>query len=171
MSPVQIGRDPTPWRSLGEILAGSLTARARGAFASEFALLDRENGEIGRLEIFGPSGAELGAGGVEARIEHVPPARYRMLSSGAEILTSTGSATSPEIRCLGRPYTARLSLLRNRAEAGPAGDEEVVRIAGGLTNRKYAVYFETGEEGSLPVALFLLYRIVALRREAYRAGP
>ena len=170
MSPVQIGPDPTPWRSLGSTLAGSLTARARGAFASEFALLDRKNGEIGHLEILGPAGAELGVGEVEARVERVPPARYRMLSNGAEILTSTGGATSPEIRCLGRPYTARLSLLRNRARAGPAGDEGVVRIAGGLTNRKYAVYFETGEEGSLPVALFLLYRIVALRREAYRAG-
>jgi hypothetical protein len=32
------------------------------------------------------------------------------------------------------------------------------------------VFFETDDEGSLPVALFLLYRLVALRREAYRAG-
>ena len=170
MSPVQIDPDPTPWRSLGEILSGSLTARARGPFASGFALLDRENTEIGSLEIHGPTGAELGAKYVEARVARVSPSRYGMLSGGAEILTSTGNATSPEIRCLGRPYKARLSLLRNRAVAGPAGDAEIARITGGLTNRKYKVLFETDDEGSLPVALFLLYRLVALRREAYRAG-
>ena len=161
MSPVQIDPDPTPWRSLGEILSGSLTARARGPFASSFALLDRENTEIGSLEINGPTGAELGAKDVEARVARVSPSRYGMLSGGAEILTSTGNATSPEIRCLGRPY---------RAVAGLVGDGEIARITGGLTNRKYKVLFETDDEGSLPVALFLLYRLVALRREAYRAG-
>ncbi len=170
MSPVQIDPDPTPWRSLGEILSGSLTARARGPFASSFALLDRENTEIGRLEIHGPTGAELGAGVVEARVARASPSRYEMLSGGAEILTSTGNATSPEIRCLGRPYKARLFLLRNRAGASPAGGGEAARITGGLTNRKYKVLFEKDDEGSLPVALFLLYRLVALRREAYRAG-
>lgn len=168
MSPVQIDPDPTPWRSLAEILSGSLTAR--GPLASGFALLDRENTEIARLEIHGPTGAELEAKGVEARIERVTPSRYEMLSGGAEILTSTGDATSPEIRCLGRPYEARLFLLRNRAGAGPAGEGETARITGGLTNRKYEVRFETDDEGSLPVALFLLYRLVALRREAYRTG-
>jgi hypothetical protein len=93
-----------------------------------------------------------------------------MLSHDAQILTSTGNTTSPEITYLHRPYTAKLSLLRNSAEAGPAQDGATIRINGGLTNRNYEVIFEAGDEGSLPVALFLLYRIVAIRREAYRAG-
>jgi hypothetical protein len=94
-----------------------------------------------------------------------------MLSGDAEILTSTGAATSPEIRCLGVPYNTTLTLLRNRAEAGPAIAQATVRIKGGLTNRSYEVFFEAGKSSSLPVALFLLYRLVTLRREAYRAGP
>jgi hypothetical protein len=93
-----------------------------------------------------------------------------MLSRGAEILTSTGDTSSPEITCLGRSYRTGLSLLRNKAEAGPAGDNTTIRINGGLTNRNYEVIFEAGDESSLPVALFLLYRTVALRREAYRAA-
>ena len=163
--------DPTPWRRLGERLSGYFTARARGLLTSDFALLDREGGEVGRLQIHGPTGAELRATGLEARIERITPTRHRMLSGGAEILTSTVVATTPEIRCLDRPYRARLSLLRNSAEAGPAKERATVRIKGGLTNRNYEIYFETGEASPLPVGLFLLYRIVTLRRDAYRAGP
>ena len=168
MSPRQ--KAPDSWRKLGEALAGHLTARARGFLASEFILLDSENREIGRLKIHGPAGAVLEIGNVDARIEHSAPARYTMLSSGAEILTSTGSATSPVIMSLDDPYVTSLSLLRNTAEAGPSEHNVKIRIRGGLTNRNYAVLFEPGDEGSLPVALFLLYRLVALRREAYRTG-
>ena len=162
--------DPTPWRRLGETLSGYFTARARGLLASDFALLDREGGEVGRLEIHGPTGAELRATGLEAQIERITLTRHRMLSGGAEILTSTVVATTPEIRCLGVPYQTILSLLRNAAEASPAKEEATVRIKGGLTNRNYEIHFETGEASPLPVALFLLYRIVTLRRDAYRAG-
>jgi hypothetical protein len=168
MSPRQ--KAPDPWRQLAEALAGRFTARARGLLASEFVLLDRENREIGRLKIHGPAGAALQVGDVEARIERVAPAHYTMLSSGAEILTSTGSATSPGITSLDDPYKTSLSLLRNMAEAGPAERNATIRIKGGLTNRNYEVLFDPGDEGSLPVALFLLYRLVALRREAYRTG-
>ena len=168
MSPMQ--KDSEPWRKLGEALAGRFTARARGLLASEFVLLNRENREIGRLKIHGPAGAALEAGDVEARIEHAAPARYTMLSSGAEILTSTGSATSPVITSLDDPYSSTLSLLRNTAEADPSEHNTKIRIKGGLTNRNYEVLFDPGDEGSLPVALFLLYRLVALRREAYRTG-
>jgi hypothetical protein len=168
MSPMQ--RDPEPWRKLGETLAGHFTARARGLLASEFVLLDREGAEIGRLEIHGIAGAELKAGDVEARIERVVRSSYRMRAHDNEFLTSTGDATSPEITYLNHPYKARLSLLRNTAEAGPAEHNATIRIKGGLTNRNYEASFELGDENSLPVALFLLYRLVALRREAYRAG-
>jgi hypothetical protein len=168
MSPMQ--RDPEPWRKLGEALAGRLTARARGLLASEFVLLGKEGAQIGRLEIHGPAGADLRAGGVEAHIERVGRSSYTMLSSGAEILTSTGDATSPGITALNHPYAAKLSLLRNTAEAGPSEHTTTIRIEGGLTNRNYEASFEPGEETSLPVALFLLYRLVSLRREAYRTG-
>ncbi len=171
MSPVQRDPDPTPWRRLGESLSGYLSARGRGLLASDFALLDREGDEVGRLEIHGPQGAELSATGLEAQIERITPTRHRMLSSGAEILTSTGVTTAPEIRCLEATYQTTLSLLRNTAEARPAKEQATVRIKGGLTNRHYEVFFETDRAGPLPVALFLLYRIVTLRRGAYRTGP
>jgi hypothetical protein len=172
MSPVQRDQDPTPWGRLGEGLSGYFAARARGLLASDFVLLDKDNDEFGHLEIQGPQGAETrSTGGLEARIERVAPTRHRMLSGDAELLTSTGAATSPEISCLGVPYHTTLTLLRNRAEAGPAIAQATVLIKGGLTNRDYEVFFEAGKSSSLPVALFLLYRLVTLRREAYRAGP
>jgi hypothetical protein len=170
MSPMQKDPAPEPWRKLSETLAGHLMVCARGLLASEFILLDRENMEIGDLEIHGLRGAELKAGDAQARIERLSPSRYRMLSSGAEILTSAGDATSPEITYLNHPYEASLSLLCNKAEAGRPGHNATIRIKGGLTNRNYEAFFEPGDEGSLPVAFFLLYRLVSLRREAYRAG-
>ena len=169
MSTVQ--EDPTlaPWRRLGERLAGSFAARARGLLASEYTIQGREREEIGRLSIHGAEGAELEAGDLEARIEHSAPTRYTMLSGGATILAARpmGALNTPEIRCLDRLYGGRLSLLRNTAEAGPAGDEATIRITGGLTNRNYEATFDPGDEGSLPVAFFLLYLTVALRRKAY----
>ena len=168
MGPTQ--SDPDPWRNLGEILAGRFTARARGLLASGFTLLDGEGAQIGSLEIHGPAGADLEAGGAEARIERVGRAAFKMLSSGTEILTSTGKTTSPEITYLDRPYETSLSLLRNAAEAGPADDSTTIRIRGSLTNRTYEASFDPGDEGSLPVTFFLLYRLVALRREVYRTA-
>lgn len=170
MSPMQ--EDPTlaPWRRLGETLAGSFAARARGLLASDFAILDRKGDEVGRLLIHGPEGAELEAGGLESRIERVARSRYTMLSGGTEILTAGPASGTLEIRCLGRRYDASVSLLRNTAEA-VTGGEVAVRITGGLTNRRYEAAFDVDDEGSLPAAFFLLYRTVALRREAYRAGP
>jgi len=164
-------QDPAlaPWRRLGETLAGSFAARARGLLASDFAIQGRGGEEIGRLEIYGPEGAELEAGDLEARIERCAPTGYAMLAGGAKILSAgpVGSLNTPEIRCSGRLYQGRLSLLRNTAEASLSGDEATVRITGGLTNRNYEAVFDPGDEGSLPVAFFLLYLAVALRREAY----
>ena len=169
MDPMQ--EDPTlaPWRRLGETLEGSFAARARGLLASDFSILDREGGEIGRLKIYGAEGAELEAGDLEARIERSAFAGYTMLAGGTEILAAEpgGALNRPEIRCLDGLYKGRLSLLRNTAEAGPAREGVTVRITGGLTNRNYEAVYDAGNEGSLPVALFLLYLTVALRREAY----
>jgi hypothetical protein len=158
-----------PWRRLGETLEGSFAARARGFLASEFVILDREGEEIGRLEIHGAEGAELEAGDLGARIERSALSGYTMLAGGPKILTAepVGVLNTPEIRCLDRLYKGRLFLLRNTAEAGPAGERATVRITGGLTNRKYDAVFDTANPGSLPVAFFLLYLTVALRRKAY----
>jgi hypothetical protein len=168
MSPMQ--RDPEPWRHLGETLAGHLTARARGLLASEFVLLDREDAQIGKLDIHGPAGADITAGDVEARIERGGQSGYAMLSSGEEILTSTGDPTSPGITSHNHPYKTSLSLLRNKAEAGPAEHTTTVRVNGGLTNRNYEASFEPSDENSLPIALFLLYHLISQRREAYVTG-
>jgi len=169
MSPMQ--EDPTlaPWKRLGKTLAGSFAARARGLLATDFAIFGREGEEIGRLRIDGTEGAELEAGDLKARIERSEHTGYTMLSNGATILAAepAGALITPEIRCVGRPYKGRLSLLRNTAEAGPAGDEATARITGGLTNRNYEAVFDAGNEGSLPVAFFLLFLTVTLRRRAY----
>lgn len=169
MSLVRRDYDPA-WRRLGEALSGYFAARTRGLLASDFVLLDREGVEFGHLEIHGLGGAELGAKGLEARIERIAPSSHRMLFGDNEILTSTGVTTTPDIRCLGTPYETSFSLFRNTVEACPANRGAKVRIKGGLTNRNYEAYFETGEAGPLPVALFLLYRLVTLRRNAYRTG-
>jgi hypothetical protein len=172
MSPMQEDPKLAPWRSLRETLEGSFAARARGFLASEFAILDREGEEIGHLEIHGVEGAELQAGDLEARIESSALTGYTMLAGGAEILTAEPlrALNAPEIRCLDRLYRGRLSLLRNTARAGPAGERATVRITGGLTNRNYEAVFDAGNEDSLPVAFFLLYLTVALRRKAYLTG-
>jgi hypothetical protein len=168
MSPMH--EAPTPWRKLGENLEGSFVARARGLLAPQFAILGREGEEVGRLQIHGAEGAEFRAGYLEARIERSATSGYRMLKDDAVILTAKplGAWNAPEIECLESLYQGRLSLLRNTAEAGPAGERVTVRITGGLTNRTYEAVFD--DEGSLPVAFFLLYLTVALRREAYLTG-
>jgi hypothetical protein len=170
MGPMQQEPLPAPWRRLGGNLAGSFAARGRGLLASEFAIFDREGEELGRLEIHGLEGARIEAGDLQARIERSAPARFAMLAGDREILAAEpmGALDTPEIRCLDRLYNGRVSLLRNAAEAGVAGGGAKVRITGGLTNRNYEAVFD--DEGSLPVAFFLLYLVVALRREAYLTG-
>ena len=172
MSPMHEDPALTPWRRLGETLEGSFAARSRGLLAPDFAILGRKGEEIGHLEIHAAEGAELGAGELEARIERSALCGYKMLTDGAEILTAEplGAWNAPEIKCLDRLYQGRLSLLRNTARAGPAGEKATVRITGGLTNRNYQAVFDAGDEGSLPVAFFLLYLTVALRRKAYLTG-
>jgi hypothetical protein len=161
-----------PWRGLRERLAGYFAARAQGLLASEFVLTSRSGEEFGRLRVHGPGGAELEAGSTRAKIERTTRSRYRLLTGDGETLVarSAGSSGALEVRCGSRTYEARLSLLRNTVVARSSGGQEVVRIAGGLTNRSYEAVFDVGDEGSLPVAVFLLYHTVTLRRRVFLAG-
>ena len=163
---------PEPWRKLQEHLAGYLAARARGLLASEFVLSSRSGEEFGRLRIHGPEGAHLEAGNAEAAIERTARSRYRMLTGDAETLVAepAGSSGVPKVRCGNRLYETRFDLLRNAAVARSSGGEVAARIAVGLTNLRYEAFFDEEDGGSLPVALFLLYRVVALRRRAFLAG-
>jgi len=161
-----------PWRTLQEHLAGYFAARARGLLASEFVLSSRSGEEFGRLHIRGPEGAHFEAGNTEATIERSARARYRMLTGDAETLVAepAGSSGVLKVRCGNRLYETRFDLLRNAAVARSSGGEVAARVAGGLTNLRYQAFFDEEDEGSLPVALFLLYRVVALRRRAFLAG-
>jgi hypothetical protein len=163
--------DPTlaPWRSLQEHLAGYLAARARGFLASEFVLSSRDGEVLGRLRVHGLQGADLEAGEVRAAIERGAGPRYRMLDGDGRVILEeiAGSGDASEVRCGDRVYEVRLALLRNAAVARSSGGGEAARVAGGLTNRSYDAFFDAGEEGALPLAAFLLYRIIALRRRAF----
>lgn len=173
MSPVPEDHTLAPWRELGESLAGSFSARAQGLLASDFALLDPKGREIGRLKINESEGADLVARDLRARIERTGPKRYAMLDEDARILSAEQPAGSPgamRIRRAEHVYEVSLSLLRNTAEALSPAKRRAARAAGGLTNRRYEVAFDVDDAGALPVAVFLLYRLVALRRGAYRAG-
>jgi hypothetical protein len=173
MEPVPVDLTLAPWRALRERLAGYFAARAQGLFASEFVLSNRSSEEFGRLRVHGPEGAELEAGSTRAKIERTPRSRYRILAGDSETLVAKPVRSTPsvlEVRCGNRTYEVRLNLLRNTAVARSSGNKEAARIAGGLTNRSYEAVFDVGDEGSLPVAVFLLYYTVAHRRRAFLAG-
>jgi hypothetical protein len=167
-------QDPTlaTWMSLQERLAGYLAARARGLLASDFVLSGREGEELGRLRVHGRRGADIEARDITAAIKHGAGSRYTMLESdGRVILEETaGSGDASEVRRGDCVYEVRLALLRNAAVARSTGGSEVARVAGGLTNRSYEAFFDAGEEGALLLAVFLLYRIIALRRQAFLMG-
>jgi len=166
-------QDPAlaPWRQLQERLAGYFAARSRGLLASELDLARRDGEKFATLRVHEPGSAEFEAGDVRAAVERAAPSRYRMLSGKAEVLAEiAGSADASEVRCGERVYEVRLGLLRNIAAARSSGGSEAARVAGGLTNRSYEAFFDAGDEGALPLAVFLLYRIVALRRRAFLVG-
>jgi hypothetical protein len=168
-------QDPTlaPWMELRDRLAGYFAARARHLLAPEYVLSSRTGEEFGRLRVHGPEGAELETESTRAEIERTARSRYRMLTGGVQTLVAgpaRGTAGLLEVRGEYRVYEARLNLLRNTAVAHSSRGGEAARIAGGLTNRSYEAVFDAGDEGSLPVAVFLLYHTVALRRRAFLAG-
>jgi hypothetical protein len=168
-------QDPTlaPWMGLREHLAGYFAARARGLLALEYVLSSRSGEGFGRLRVHGPEGAELEIWGTRAEIERTARSRYRMLTGGKMTLVAKparGAADALEVRCENRVYEAKLDLRRNTAVARSSGGREAARIVGGLTNRAYEADFDAADEGSLPVAAFLLYHTAALRRRAFLAG-
>lgn len=159
-----------PWRELRQHLAGYFTARSRGLLAPELILAHRDGEEFGRLRIDGQERAEFEAQDLRATIERAARSRYGMLVGGTEVLAQVaGSADASEVRCDDRIYEVRLALLRNAAVARSSAGTEAARVVGGLTNRSYEVFFDVGDEGALPLAVFLLYRIVVLRRRVFLA--
>ncbi len=173
MEPVPVDFTSAPWRELREHLAGYFAAQAQGLLGSEFVLSSRSGEEFGRLRVHGLGGAELETRGTRAKIERTARSRCRILTGDAETLVAESARSTSsdlKIRCGNRTYEARLNLLRNTAVACSSGGEEAARITGGLTNRSYEAVFDVEDEGSLPVAVFLLYHTVALRRRAFLAG-
>lgn len=155
---------------LGQSLGGTFTAHARGLLAMAFVLRDRAGEEFGRLHLGGVSGAELRSTGSPATFE-ASGGGYRMVADGEEILSAAPkgrSVSELEVLCGGRSYEARLSLLRNLAVASSASGERAAYLSGGLTGRSYEVFFAEGD--AFPVAVFLLWYVVAHRRRAYRTG-
>jgi hypothetical protein len=170
-----MSQDPAlaPWIELRERLGGYLSARSRGLLGFEFVLSSGSGWEFGQMRVRGQEGAGLEIGSTKAEIERTARSRYRMLTGGAQTLVAQPARNTSgtlEIRCAGRVYEARVNLARNIAVARSPEGEEATRLAGGLTNRSYEALFDAGDEGSLPVAVFLLYHTVALRRRAFLAG-
>ena len=161
---------PAAWQNLADSLPGSFTARARGLLKPEITLLTPAGEPFGSLKPDGSAGATLTAGEAQASIEGTDGPGHEMTSGGARLLTShpKNSATTLEIRTPDQTYTAHLSLLRNRATAQTPEGHTAARIAGGLSNRRHGATFNPYDPNALPLALFLLYRLVVLRSTAYR---
>ena len=177
MSPAPRTASPLAfWDLLQRDLAGGFRARARGLLGSVFSLLGPDGEEFGRLRMRGPAGAEFGAGWAEdtpeTEIVRGGPfaARYRMTTGGAPILLASPSDPKSGLRvfCGGKTYETESNVLRNTAAARLLPErKDAVRVKGGLAGRSYEATFPDGDGASLTVAVFLLYRSVALRREAF----
>ena len=147
-------------------------ARARGLTGGEFSLLAPDDEEFGRLRMRPPFGAcfEAGASETEITREGDMGSRYRMTTDGAVVLIAgpEGHDGGFRILCGGRTYEAHYKLLRNTATAHlvDAGDA-AVRLEGGLAGRSYGATFPENDGAALAVAVFLLYRNAALRRETF----
>ena len=96
-----------------------------------------------------------------------------MVVDGEEVLVAgpkERTIDELEISCGGQTYEAKISFLRNLAVARHAYDgERTARLSGGLAGWSYQATF-ADDRGALPVAVFLLWHVVANRRRAYRAG-
>ena len=96
-----------------------------------------------------------------------------MVMNGEKVLAASlkgRSLDELEISCGNQDYRARVSFFRNRAIASYVDGEWATRLSGSLTGRSYEAIFNANDEGALPVALFLLWYIVANRRSAYCTG-
>ena len=163
-----------PWDHLQRDLAGHFRARARGLTGAEFSLIRPEDdAEFGRLRMRPPFGADFEAEGSQTRIarEGHMGSRFRMTTDGAVVLIAgpEGRDGGFRIFCGGKTYGVSYRLLRNTATARPLDTEDsgVVRLEGGLAGRSYTATFPEGDGAALAVAVFLLYRNAALRRETF----
>jgi hypothetical protein len=153
------------WKDLEASLNGAFSARAKGFLGSKFSL-SASDGEFGVLRLEGSGGASFEVGGIEGRIE--PSGSRRRMSVGDEaILTAGREGSGLWIEVGGAAFDANMSLLRNTASARSAEGREVARVSGGISNRSYEASFG---EGSMAVAVFLLFHLAATRRRAFRAS-
>jgi hypothetical protein len=159
--------------NLRQTLGGYFTAHARGLLATKFALMTSEGEEFGRLSLSGPSDAEFTYGSSVATFE-ASGRHYRMVANGEQAVVAgpkERSINALAISCARQNYEARISSLHNLALAHHApGGERTVRLSGGLTARRYEAIFADDDGCALPIALFLLWHVVANRRRVYRAG-
>jgi hypothetical protein len=151
----------------------SFTARARGLFKLEFILLDPNGQEFGRLHLRGASGAELRLGDRVVTFE-TPGRGYRMLVDGKEVLVAAPKGRfggELQVSCGGQSYEAQTDLLRNLALASyREGGERALRLSGGLLGREYEALLTPEDRCAFPIAVFLLWYVVANRRRAYQNG-
>ncbi len=167
------------WDRISRDLDGSFRVRARGLLGSRFSLSDDGGREWGQLRMLGSYAAEVHARGTVSEIERTGEfgARYRMRTGGASLLIAGPERPKEELRifCGGKAYEAETSVLRNtsvarRLTGGPEKDgpsAEGVRLEGGIAGRSYRGTFPAGDGSALAVAIFLLYRSVAIRRTAF----
>lgn len=161
------------WEDLARALGGSFAARARGLISPELVLLTSGGEPFGRLTANEAGETRLQAGDLTARIRPRTNTTYTMTTDGNETLTAenAGPATVLTLRSGDRAYEASISLLRNSAVARSSDQKEAARISGGLTNRRYRAAFDPQDPASLPIAIFLLHRTLALRSRAFRTSP
>lgn len=159
--------------------AGRFEARARGPLAGEF-VLSAGGEDLGRLRMQGVVGAGFAADGLPETVlqrQGLYGARYRVTTGSAQVLIAGPERPAEPLRllCGGRAYGVEANPLRTRAVARPlavgggtdGGEEGTVGLNGGVVGRRYEARFAPGDGVALAVAVFLLYRTVALRRQAY----
>jgi hypothetical protein len=158
------------WNLLQEELGGSFTARALNLPSTEFAFLGPDGRQFGLLQLRGPSVAEFESRDDTAILKRSGRS-YRMLADGEEVLAAVPKRRSIDelgISCGSQTYEAKASFFRNLAIASYPGAERAIRLSGGLTSRTYEALFTTEDGCTLPVAVFLLWHLVANRLRVYR---
>ena len=164
---------PSSWGyNLQRNLGGSFTARPRGFLATKFALLGPNSEEFGQLRLHGASNAKFQSENHTATFE-ASGRHYRMVAGSEEVLAARPkkwSIDELEISCSNEAYEVRASFFRNLAVASYPDGERAARLSGSLMGRSYEAIFATDDECALPIAVFLLWHIVANRRRAYRVG-
>lgn len=156
------------WEKLREQLSGSFVARASGLLANDF-VIEKDGTEFGRLRVDDLRSARFVAEDFKAEVEKTPDNGYRVFSGGGQLLSAeSSSAETLDVACAGKVYKARVSFLRNAAVArSPAGDE-VSRLEGNFTGRRYTVEMDD-EPAALPISILLLYHTATLRKRVYQA--